>query len=125
MEKKALLITNDAGITGTIADVLAKLDIETTVVASVSQAQFALHYQALPVCIIVDLSLSQTQCMEFLRSIKANERYAKLPILVTIELPDPQAIKDALQFGAARYITKAFLQRNLLHTVQDIMPASV
>ena len=123
MPKQALFISNDTSITQLVPDLLAKIDIETTVVNSIQQADFTLYYRPVPDCIILDLSLTESQPLEYLRAIKAKEGYAQVPCLVLIETPNFEIIKSALQFGANRYLTKAFLQRNLLKTVMDIMPS--
>ncbi|MBX3085299.1 MAG: response regulator [Anaerolineae bacterium] len=123
MPKQALFITNDTNITGLVSGLLAKIEIEAMLVESFAKADFVLYYQALPECIILDLSLSQSQGLDYLRKLKADERYTKIPMLVIIETPDPVLIKDAFQAGATRYLAKAFLQRSFLHTIIDILPS--
>jgi DNA-binding response OmpR family regulator len=125
MPKQALFISNDTSIAQLVPDLLAKIEIETTMANSIQQADFTLYYRPVPHCIILDLSLTESQPLDHLRTLKAKAGYTQVPCLVLIETLNFEIIKAALQYGVNRYLTKSFLQRNLLKTVMDIMPSPV
>ena len=52
---------------------------------------------------------------------RARDQFAKLPVLVLTAVPDPDQVRGALQAGANRYLTKLFISKNLLKTVQEML----
>ncbi len=121
--KYVLLLSDDMDLSATVSTLLATADLETRLARSFPQADSVLSSQPLPECLVLDLSLSQSRCLDYLRTLRSSEHYARLPILVMIDYPDPKAIADALQTGANRYLTKAFVHRNLRQVILDMIPA--
>ena len=86
--------------------------------------QLAAHFlqtQSLPDIVVLDLSLPDNQGLVFLQQLRARDKYAKLPVLVLTEIPDPVQVRAALQAGANRYLTKLFVAKNLLSTLDEML----
>ena len=120
MSTRLLLITNDLEMTTTIQELLASHSLEIVVKNTLRRAAQFLVQEDTPEVVLLDLSAHMSDGFDFLRKIRSIKRFAQLPIVVTVEDPDPDVIKDALQVGANRYLTQSFIQTNLLRTLRDM-----
>jgi DNA-binding response OmpR family regulator len=57
---------------------------------------------------ILDLRMPRLNGLEVLRSLRADEAYAKMPILILTARVSEQTVADALDQGADGYLTKPF-----------------
>jgi CheY-like chemotaxis protein len=120
MSTRLLLITNDLEMTTTVQELLASHSLEIVVKNTLRRAAQFLVQEDTPEVVLLDLSAHMSDGFDFLRKIRSIKRFAQLPIVVTVEDPDPDVIKDALQVGANRYLTQSFIQTNLLRTLRDM-----
>jgi len=63
-----------------------------------SAAHFLLD-NPLPDVLIIDLSMSGEQPLEFLKQMRARTRFSKLPVLVVTDVPDPDLVRTALSWA--------------------------
>lgn len=66
------------------------------------------------------LDLSSYRAMEFLKQLKTSTRFAEIPILVVVDDPESALIKEALDAGAARWLTSGFVRTSLAHIVNQL-----
>lgn len=73
--------------------------------------------------IILDINMPRMNGLEFLRTIKANDQYAPIPvIMLTTEGQDDD--KDmAISLGATAYMVKPFKPTQLLSLLERILPS--
>ncbi len=72
--------------------------------------------------IILDINMPRMNGMEFLKSIKANDQYASIPvIMLTTEGQDDDKDK-AIALGATAYMVKPFKPTQLLTLLEKIVP---
>jgi two-component system chemotaxis response regulator CheY len=77
----------------------------------------------IPDLLILDLNLQDNRVLQFLQQVRKQTDLANLPVLVLTDFPDPTQIREALQAGANRYLTKMFVGSNLLHTIREMLPS--
>lgn len=124
MSKHALIITNDTHMLGLIERLLSSVQIEIALLPSLRKAAQYLKTEPAPQFIVLDLSLNDPQVITFLKEMRAIERFADLPVLVTVGEPDPDVIKEAFQAGADRYLTKTFIKSNFLGIIREMLTKS-
>ena len=72
--------------------------------------------------IILDINMPRMNGLEFLRTIKANDQYAAIPvIMLTTEGQDEDKDK-AVSLGATAYMVKPFKPTQLLTLLEKIIP---
>lgn len=123
VNSQVLLITNDMSIQASITNVFSSLRIDTKISESVIEAVHFLKQNTLPDLLILDLSLQDKRAMTLLERLREKANFNNLPVLVLTEFPDPTQIREALQAGANRYLTKMFISSNFLKTVEDMLPS--
>ncbi|MCC6802188.1 MAG: response regulator, partial [Anaerolineae bacterium] len=57
----------------------------------------------------------------FLEQLRRHSKLAHLPVLVLMSFPDPEQVRQALNAGANRYLTKMFMGKNLMTTVHEMI----
>ena len=85
------------------------------------EAAKVLQSQMLPQAIVLDTTLSDVNGIEFLKQMRTREKYNAIPVIILFEEIDPDAIREGLQAGADRYLTKPYLANNLVRTLQEVL----
>lgn len=68
---------------------------------------------------VVLLDLSVLHALNFLKDMKAHVKFSQVPVVVLIDDPDPELIKPALEAGADRWLTTAFIRTRLVSVVKS------
>jgi len=118
---QVLLVAGDTDVKNLIHDLLNYDQIQTAVTETLAKAAQFLQSNPLPDLLILDLSSTDAESLDFLQQMRAHDEFAKLPVLVLTAVPDPDQVRGALQAGANRYLTKLFISKNLLKTVQEML----
>lgn len=88
-----------------------KIKLSGLDVLSCSSGQQALDYLAnldeLPRAVWLDYYLRDMNGLEFMRLLKANEKWSKIPVLVVSNSASPDKINTMLGLGVKKYILKA------------------
>ncbi|GAB5494792.1 MAG: hypothetical protein Phog2KO_50070 [Phototrophicaceae bacterium] len=121
VNSQVLLITSDSSIQTSITDLFNRLSIDTKISESVIETVHYLKQNTLPDLLILDLTLQDNRAMTLLSRLREKTNFDNLPVLVLTEFPDPIQIREALQAGANRYLTKMFVGSNLLNIVEDML----
>lgn len=120
--KRILVVDDDPELQQLVRVLLARINIENVVTAdSATAAAQSLRTPPLPDLVILDLMLPDISGIEFLRQMRSKVAFDRVPVLVLSALIDPDHIRQALDAGADRYLTKPYIANNLLTVVQEIL----
>lgn len=122
-QKKAclLMVTQDADVKKLVETLIEHRRVQGDFTTSVQAAARFLQNNPLPDVVILDLSLPDDTALAFLEQLRNRDEFKKLPVLVLTDFPDPDQVRDALGKGASRYLTKLFINRNLLSTLDEMV----
>ncbi|MFN8447010.1 MAG: response regulator [Anaerolineae bacterium] len=118
---RILVITEDAEVKKLLNNLMLHSRIQAGVTESTWNAARFLSTNPAPDVVVVDLDLPESLTLEFLRQLRQRTELAALPVLVLTSFPDPTQVRRALDAGANRYLTKMFMAKNLLATVQEMI----
>lgn len=120
--KRILVVDDDPELLQLVRVLLARIHIENVITAeSATAAAAALRTPPLPDVVILDLMLPDISGVEFLRQMRSKPAFDGVPVLVLSAIIDPDHIRQALDAGADRYLTKPYIANNLLTVVQEIL----
>ncbi len=74
-----------------------------------------------PQAVILDLMMPVMDGYEFLRRVKADEKWRDLPVVVLSALPSEQKKDEVISLGAADYFDKPFKSTELVAAVVDLI----
>lgn len=118
---QVLVIDDDPELCDLVQTLLGRIGIETTAAGTAAQAAQHLKKAELPDLIILDLMLPDVDGLAFLKQMRSRAMFDNIPVLVLSAMVDPDLIKQALDEGADRYLTKPYLANNLVSTVQELV----
>jgi DNA-binding response OmpR family regulator len=119
--KRILVVDDDVELLQLVRILLARLNVETTTAENATDAAVLLRNPPLPDLLILDLMLPDISGKEFLRQLRSKSYFDPLPVLVLSAMIDPATIREALEIGADRYLTKPYIANNLLTVVQEML----
>jgi two-component system phosphate regulon response regulator PhoB len=118
---RILVVDDDMALQKLVTVLLQHAGMEVISSENAATAAQVLKAPPLPDLMILDLMLPDVSGLEFLRQVRAKDFFDNLPILILSALADPDQIRNGLQLGADRYLTKPYLANNLVSTVQDLL----
>ncbi len=119
-----LVITEDGNVKNLIERLIEHQRIHALVIDSVQAGAQFLQSNPLPDVVVLDLTLPDNHALLFLQQLRSRVEFAKLPVLVLTAFPDPDEVRVALEAGANRYLTKLFINKNLLSTLDEMVVQS-
>lgn len=122
-EKKPriLVVDDDAALHKLVHTLLTRSGMEPIGVMTATAAANTLRQRPLPDVIVLDLMLPDISGIEFLRQMRKKAVFDNLPVIILSALADPDQIREGLEVGADRYLTKPYLANNLVRTIQEVM----
>jgi DNA-binding response OmpR family regulator len=115
-------VDDDPELQQLVRVLLARINVQNVVTAdNATSAAKSLRTPPLPDLVILDLMLPDISGIEFLRQMRSKVAFDRVPVLVLSALIDPDHIRQALDAGADRYLTKPYIANNLLTVVQEIL----
>ncbi|ULA62885.1 MAG: Response regulatory domain-containing protein [Nitrospira sp.] len=118
-----LLIDDSPGERELFRLALAQTDIDATLFAE-QDADAALHFLSdaanLPSCILLDWRLGKQRGDEFLKRLRANTRFAAIPVVVFTTSDDAADLSLAYACGANGYVVKPGTFAELVQCTADI-----
>jgi len=118
-----LVVEDDAGIRGILRHYLSLEGYRVVECASVEEAQTCLA-RTIPDLILLDLMLQGTDGYAFCRVIRADERTAKIPVIMVSARDEDADIVAGLEVGADDYVIKPFSARILSARVRAVLRRS-
>ncbi|MCA9908574.1 MAG: response regulator [Anaerolineae bacterium] len=120
-KKRVLVIDDDPELQHLVRILLTRNNMDVMAAANVSAAVKVLATPPLPDLILLDLMLPDQNGISFLRQMRARNMFDGVPVIVLSALVDPQQIREALDAGADRYLTKPYIANNLVSYVLDVL----
>ncbi len=114
---QALIATTNQSLLAEVRAACAKATMSLTAVASVYEAAQILKSDQRTDILLLDLSMGHA--LDFIRDMKSHARFSDVPVVVLIDDPDPERIKPALEAGADRWLTTAFVRTRLLSVIKS------
>src|SRR5579859_1342537 len=88
-----------------------------------SDALAKLSAEGMPSLIVLDVNMPIMGGIEFLQSLRKEERYAGLPVVMLTTEGQPQLMQQAKSLGAKGWIVKPFRPEMLIAVVQKLAPS--
>jgi two-component system phosphate regulon response regulator PhoB len=121
--KRILVVDDDPELLQLVRVLLDRINAETLTANNATTAATMLRTPPLPDLLILDLMLPDVSGVDFLKQLRGRSLFDQLPVLVLSAVIDPVTIRNALDAGADRYLTKPYIANNLLTVVQEILRA--
>jgi two-component system phosphate regulon response regulator PhoB len=116
-----LIVDDDPALQKLVVLLLQRAGFETISALNATEAAQILRETPLPDLVLLDLMLPEISGIDFLKRIRQQSMYDRLPVIILSALADPNQIREGLENGADRYLTKPYLANNLIKTVQDVI----
>ncbi|MBI4249283.1 MAG: response regulator [Elusimicrobia bacterium] len=117
--KKILLVEDNPDILETLEATLGLRNFRVTSLTEGSQVM-ATVVRDRPDLIIMDVTIPKPDGYELCRELKAESQTRDIPIILMSAKTQRTEVELGFQMGADRYITKPFLNEDLLKTVASI-----
>jgi DNA-binding response OmpR family regulator len=115
------VVEDDASIQRLVSDALKIHGFDPRVFGSAEKAYQALGTQAAPTLIILDILLPGMSGIDFVRLVKQNKAWDKIPIVVVSVLSREEGVKDGMADQTTFWINKPFDAGNLIQTIQNVL----
>lgn len=115
------MIDDDVEIQQLVRILLMRVGADTMVAHTAAFGAQVLRKRPLPQLLILDLMLPDLSGLEFLRQLRSKRAFDEMPVLILSALIDPEQIREALNAGADRYLTKPYIANNLVTIAQDML----
>jgi len=116
-----LVVDDDPALQKLIVSLLQRAGMEPKAALNGNEAAAILKDDPLPDMVLLDLMLPEISGIDFLKQMRSDARYEHLPVIILSALADPEQIREGLNEGADRYLTKPYLANNLVKTVRDVL----
>ncbi|MEM9953907.1 MAG: response regulator [Chloroflexota bacterium] len=116
-----LVIDDDPALQKLVVSLLKRAGLETLSAIDAHQAKDHLDGDIMPDLVLLDLMLPEISGIDFLKTIRAKSEFDDLPVIILSALADPEQIREGIQSGADRYLTKPYLANNLIKTVREVL----
>lgn len=116
-----LVVDDDPALQKLVVSLINRAGMETVSAVNAHEAAAALKAEPLPDLILLDLMLPEISGIDFLKQIRAKTEYDRMPVIILSALADPEQIREGLDVGADRYLTKPYLANNLIKTVREVL----
>ena len=105
-KKKIIWVEDDSFLSGLVAMKLEHGDFGITLANSSDEMMRELEKE-MPAVIVLDLMLPGQDGFEVLKTLKADDRYKMIPVVVVTNLSQESDIQKAKELGAAKFLIKA------------------
>ena len=119
--KRVLVVEDEPAVQDMIRILLERTGYEVATAFNVPDAVEILRARPLPDIVLLDLMLPGIDGMELLRQMRAKDYFDNLPVIIVSALADPDKIREGLEAGADRYVTKPGIAHNLVKTVNEVI----
>ena len=105
-----------------VAAVVEKVKMATSFAIHGKQAMEIIR-QSPPDIVLTDLLMPEMDGLELVEEIKAN--FSSIPVILMTAHGSEEIAVKALKTGAAHYVPKQNLQRDLVHTIRDVLTVAI
>lgn len=118
---RILVVDDDPDVQKLVNSLLNRADMEAISAMNASEAALFLRKPPLPDAIVLDLMMPGISGMEFLRQLRDKHVFDDIPVVILSAIVDPAQIREGLDAGADRYLTKPYLAHNLVSTLHEVL----
>ena len=93
--------------------------------AQSTEALYILLEQVTPDLILLDINMPDVNGFETIEQLKADPKFAKIPVIFLTSKTDKASITKGLKLGAADFLTKPFIDKDILQCINDHLGVSV
>ncbi|MAU09427.1 MAG: hypothetical protein CL607_06375 [Anaerolineaceae bacterium] len=120
---RILVVDDDPALQKLVVLLLKRADMNPISAMNATEAAQILKEEPLPDLVVLDLMLPEISGIDFLKQMRTKSQFDHLPVVILSALADPAQIREGLEAGADRYLTKPYLANNLIRTVQEVLAA--
>ena len=117
------MVDDDHALQKLVHSLLTRANMEPITAMDAKEAAQILRDKPLPDVLVLDLMLPDVSGITFLRQLRSKEMFNEMPVIILSAMADPDTIREGLNAGADRYLTKPYLANNLIKTVAELMRA--
>lgn len=118
-----LVVDDDPALQKLVTALLERSGMTVFSAMTAKEAAQILRDGDLPDLMLLDLMLPEISGIEFLKQIRAKSQFNAMPVIILSALADPNQIREGLDAGANRYLTKPYLANNLVKTISEVLSA--
>jgi len=119
--RKKVLVVEDNPATADMLETSLQMEgYDTVKIHAVGQAIQAMLSEN-PDLVLLDVMMPDVSGLEFLRYLRRDPRFDKVPILIVSARATAEDLEKGLEAGASGYLPKPFTQEELLNTVNRLM----
>lgn len=121
MSARILVVDDDVALQKLVVTLLKRADMEPITALTAAEAVETLKNRPFPDVVVLDMMLPDVSGIDFLRQMRSKAVFSDLPVVILSAVADPDRIREGLDAGADRYLTKPYLASNLITTLQDVL----
>lgn len=118
MDKKILIVDDEEVAVASMENLACQ--IGDIYIATTAQAALSMTYDIEPDIILLDLGLPDSDGFSVINSLKSNEKYFHIPIIVITSSSDRESHLRAIRCGADDFLTKPFDNKLLLSRINAL-----
>jgi DNA-binding response OmpR family regulator len=119
--KRVLVVEDEADVQDMVRILLERAGFEVIRAMNVPIAVEILKETPLPDVMLLDLMLPGISGLELLKQMRDKTYFDEVPVIIVSALADPNKIREGLEAGADRYVTKPGIPHNLVKTIQALL----
>jgi two-component system phosphate regulon response regulator PhoB len=123
VQKRILIVEDEASIRDMVAFALSKAGMQSMQAADAREAQLAIA-SAVPDLILLDWMLPGTSGLELARRLRKEELTAEVPIIMLTARGEEMDRVNGLEAGVDDYVVKPFSTRELIARIKAVMRRS-
>jgi DNA-binding response OmpR family regulator len=120
---KILVVDDDIHAT-TLFDTLLTAKGYDAVIVNDSATAFDVAKSTDPDLIILDLMMPEPNGYEVCKTLRADPKFSKIPIVIFTAMGDNESKESALNAGADEFLTKPFRVEDLMNRIRSLMEKS-
>lgn len=105
---RALIVDDSRAMRAVIGKLVADIGVSATFAANGREALEQLEALGRPDFALVDWNMPEMNGFEFLQAVRADVRYADMPLLMVTTETEMSQVMKALDHGASEYVMKPF-----------------
>ncbi len=119
--KRILVVEDEPDIQEMIRILLERVGYEAIPALNAQAAVEVLKLKPLPDVMLLDLMLPGISGLELLKQMREKSYFDEVPVIIVSAMADPVKIREGLEMGADRYVTKPGIGHNLVKTIQALL----
>jgi len=120
---RILVVDDDEGVQKLVGTLLQRSNMKPIQAMSATEAAQLLRQFPHPDLMLLDIMLPEISGIDFLKQMRSKTVFDGLPVIILSALADPKTIREGLDAGADRYLTKPYLVNNLIKTITEVLRA--